>query len=99
MKAVIQRVSYASVTVDNKSISKIDKGLLILLGITHTDTKDDIEWLTKKIANLRIFDDDQNTMNRSLLNIAGSAIVVSQFTLMANTKCHRRKSIYPYGQY
>lgn len=92
MKAVIQRVSYASVTVDNKSISKIDKGLLILLGITHTDTKDDIEWLTKKIANLRIFDDDQNTMNRSLLNIAGSAIVVSQFTLMANTKKGNRPS-------
>ena len=92
MKAVIQRVSYASVTVDNKSISKIDKGLLILLGITHTDTKDDIEWLTKKIANLRIFDDDQNTMNRSLLDIAGSAIVVSQFTLMANTKKGNRPS-------
>lgn len=92
MKAVIQRVSHASVTVDHKCVSKIDKGLLILLGITHTDTKDDIEWLTRKIANLRIFDDDQNTMNHSLLHINGNAIIVSQFTLMANTKKGNRPS-------
>lgn len=92
MKAVIQRVSHACVTVDQKSVSKIDQGLLILLGITHTDTQDDIEWLVRKIANLRIFNDQENTMNHSLLDIAGGAIVVSQFTLMANTKKGNRPS-------
>ncbi len=92
MKAVIQRVNHASVTVDNKFISTIDQGLLIFLGITHSDNQHDIEWLSRKIANLRIFNDKQNTMNLSLLDIDGNVIVVSQFTLMANTKKGNRPS-------
>ncbi len=92
MKAVIQRVNHASVTVDNKIITTIDQGLLIFIGITHSDNQHDIEWLSRKIANLRIFNDKQNTMNLSLLDIDGNVIVVSQFTLMANTKKGNRPS-------
>ena len=92
MKAVIQRVSKASVTVDNKTISSIENGLLILLGITENDTKQDIDWLSKKIANLRIFNDENCVMNKSLIDIDGNAIVVSQFTLMASTKKGNRPS-------
>lgn len=92
MRAVIQRVSEASVTIGEIKVSEIKKGLLILLGIESSDTKTDIEWLTKKITNLRIFNDDQGVMNKSLLEGNGDAIVVSQFTLHANTKKGNRPS-------
>jgi len=92
MRAVVQRVSKASVTVEGKVVSNIEKGLLILLGIEDSDTQDDILWLAKKIANLRIFNDENNVMNRSLLEEDGDAIVVSQFTLHASTKKGNRPS-------
>lgn len=92
MKVVIQRVSNASVSVDGKIISQINQGLLILLGIENEDGFDDIEWLTKKIVNLRIFNDQNNIMNNSLLQTNGEAIVVSQFTLQASTKKGNRPS-------
>lgn len=92
MRAVIQRVSKASVTVEGKEISKIDEGLLVLLGIEDTDGKEDIEWLSRKIVNLRIFNDLGGVMNRSLLDIDGTALVVSQFTLHASTKKGNRPS-------
>ncbi len=92
MKAVIQRVSKASITVDSKIISSIDKGLLVLLGIGNEDDFTDIEWLTKKILNLRIFNDNNNMMNASVMDCNGEIIVVSQFTLMASTKKGNRPS-------
>lgn len=92
MRAVIQRVSRASVTVEGALISKIEAGLLILLGIENADTKADIEWLSRKIANLRIFNDKMGVMNESLLENKGNAIVVSQFTLHASTKKGNRPS-------
>ena len=92
MKAVIQRVTHASVKVEGRVISEMDMGVLILLGISPTDTLTDIQWLSNKIANLRIFNDDQQIMNRSLIDVQGDAIVVSQFTLLANTKKGNRPS-------
>lgn len=92
MKAVIQRVSEASVTVDQKQVAKIGHGLLILLGIEHEDTQEDIVWLSAKIAKLRIFNDENGVMNTSLIDTNGEAIVVSQFTLHANTKKGNRPS-------
>ena len=92
MKAVIQRVNHASVTVENKLVSEIGNGLLILLGISPMDTSADILWLTNKIANLRIFNDDKGVMNTSLIDESAEAIVVSQFTLLANTKKGNRPS-------
>lgn len=92
MKVVIQRVSDASVSVDGKIVSQINQGLLILLGIENEDSIVDIEWLTKKITNLRIFNDENNVMNNSLIQINGDAIVVSQFTLQASTKKGNRPS-------
>lgn len=92
MRAVIQRVSQASVTVEHEVISKINSGLLILLGIEDTDEQQDIEWLSRKIVNLRIFNDHEGVMNKSLLEIKGNAIVVSQFTLHASTKKGNRPS-------
>lgn len=92
MRAVVQRVSEASVTVEGKVISSIRTGLLVLLGIEEADTEEDIEWLSNKIANLRIFNDDNGVMNRSLLEVNGEAIVVSQFTLHASTKKGNRPS-------
>ncbi len=92
MRAVIQRVSRASVTVDGDKISQIEKGLLILLGVEDADNQEDIEWLSKKIANLRIFNDEDGVMNRSVLDFGGEAIVVSQFTLHAATKKGNRPS-------
>lgn len=92
MKAVIQRVSHASVTVNNQVISQIKQGMVILLGVTDNDRDEDINWLTKKIALLRIFNDERDVMNKSLQDIAGEAIVISQFTLMANTKKGNRPS-------
>ncbi len=92
MKAVIQRVTEASVTVEDKIISSIKDGLLILLGICEEDTFSDIEWLSKKIINLRIFNDENHVMNNSLIDMNGDVIVVSQFTLMASTKKGNRPS-------
>lgn len=92
MRAVIQRVSRASVTVEGNLISKINNGLLILIGIEDADTLEDINWLSKKITNLRIFIDADGLMNSSLLDIDGNAIVVSQFTLHAATKKGNRPS-------
>ncbi len=92
MRAVIQRVSSASVTVEGEVISKIDKGLLILLGVENEDNLEDIDWLSGKITRLRIFNDEKGVMNRSILDEAGDAIVVSQFTLHASTKKGNRPS-------
>ena len=92
MRAVVQRVSRASVTVDGKVISEIKRGLLVLLGIEDADTMEDITWLSKKIANLRIFNDTHGVMNRSLLQEDGDVIVVSQYTLHAQTKKGNRPS-------
>lgn len=92
MKVIIQRVAKASVTIDNKNVASISNGLLILLGIVNEDIQEDIDWLTKKIVNLRIFNDEFGVMNKSLLDMGGDAIVVSQFTLHANTKKGNRPS-------
>ena len=92
MRVVIQRVTKASVTIDNKQISAIESGLLILAGIENLDTQEDIDWLSNKIVNLRIFNDDQGVMNNSLLENKGDVIVVSQFTLHASTKKGNRPS-------
>ena len=92
MKAVIQRVSGASVTIEEKKVASINKGLLILLGIVNDDSQEDIIWLSKKIANLRIFPDENGVMNKSLNEISGEIIVVSQFTLHASIKKGNRPS-------
>jgi len=92
MRAVIQRVSEASVTVDQKIEGKIAEGLLIFLGIVPEDTSEDLEWLSKKIVNLRIFDDNRGVMNLSLKEQNGAALVISQFTLHAQTKKGNRPS-------
>lgn len=92
MKAVIQRVTSASVTIENIMVAEISSGLLILVGIEDADTQEDIDWLTSKIANLRIFADDNDVMNLSLKDVNGDAIVVSQFTLHAATKKGNRPS-------
>jgi len=92
MKVVIQRVSKASVTIGGEKVASIQNGLLILLGIVNEDTQEDIIWLTNKIVNLRIFEDENEVMNNSLIDINGEAIVVSQFTLQANTKKGNRPS-------
>jgi D-tyrosyl-tRNA(Tyr) deacylase len=92
MKAVIQRVSQSSVTIDNKIVAKIQKGLLVLIGIEEADNQEDSVWLTSKIANLRIFADESEVMNLSLKDIDGEIIVVSQFTLHALTKKGNRPS-------
>jgi len=92
MKVVLQRVSSASVTIDYTETSSINQGLLILLGIEHEDSTIDIEWLCNKIVNMRIFSDENGLMNKSLLDISGEVLVVSQFTLHANTKKGNRPS-------
>ena len=92
MRAVIQRVSSAQVIVNGKTIGKIAQGLLILLGIENTDNDNDIEWLTKKIVNMRIFNDKNNIMNLSVKDIKGNILVISQFTLFAKTKKGNRPS-------
>lgn len=92
MKIVLQRVSSASVTIDNKIVGDIQKGLLILVGIEDTDTQEDSNWLVGKIANLRIFGDGNHVMNLSVKDIDGDIIVVSQFTLHASTKKGNRPS-------
>ena len=92
MRSLLQRVSEASVTVDGKVISKIDHGFLILLGIEAEDGQDDIKWLCQKISKLRVFSDDEGLMNRSIKDVGGAFIVVSQFTLHASTKKGNRPS-------
>ena len=92
MRIVIQRVSHASVTIEGHCKSAIGKGMLILIGIEEADGQEDIDWLCKKIVNLRIFDDENGIMNRSILETAGEILAVSQFTLMARTKKGNRPS-------
>ena len=92
MKSVIQRVSQASVTIDGKKVSEIQNGLLILVGIEDSDSQEDIQWLSAKIVNLRIFGDENDVMNLSVKDIDGEIIVVSQFTLHASTKKGNRPS-------
>ena len=92
MRVVIQRVKQASVTIEGRIKSRIDAGLLVLLGIEEADANEDIEWLCRKIVALRVFDDEQGVMNRSILEAKGDIIVVSQFTLLASTKKGNRPS-------
>ncbi len=92
MRAVVQRVSRSSVTVDEAVVGKINKGLMILLGVEHADTKADADWLVDKVTNMRIFEDDEGKMNRSLLDIGGELLAVSQFTLMGDCRKGRRPS-------
>ncbi len=92
MRAVIQRVQHASVTIAGQVHSRIGKGLLILLGVCEEDRTEDVEWLVKKIVGLRIFDDDDGVMNRSVMDEGGEALVVSQFTLYASYKKGNRPS-------
>ncbi|MCL4113456.1 UNVERIFIED_CONTAM: hypothetical protein GTU68_008707 [Idotea baltica] len=92
MRAILQRVKYASVTIDGKVHNKIDQGILLLLGIEAEDEEDDTDWVIRKIANMRIFNDSQNIMNKSLLDINGEILIISQFTLYASTKKGNRPS-------
>lgn len=92
MRIVIQRVSEASVRIDGALKSSIGQGFMILLGITHTDTREDADWLVKKVIGLRVFDDENHVMNRSIADIGGEILVVSQFTLMASYKKGNRPS-------
>ena len=99
MRAVIQRVSHASVTIGGKVKSSIQQGFLILLGICEEDTIEDVDWLVKKIANLRVFGDENDVMNRSILEVGGEALVVSQFTLYASYKKGNRPSWFRAGSH
>lgn len=92
MRIVIQRVSKASVGINNTLHSSIDKGLLILLGIEQTDSQEDADWLIRKVIGLRIFNDDKGVMNRSVIDVGGNILVVSQFTLYASYKKGNRPS-------
>lgn len=92
MRVVIQRVKHASVTIEGVRKSAIQQGFLVLVGIEEADTKEDANWLCKKIAGLRVFDDENGTMNKSVIDINGDVLVVSQFTLMASTKKGNRPS-------
>lgn len=92
MRAVIQRVIEASVTIEGQMVASIENGLLILLGIVDEDNQEDVQWLSSKIANLRIFGDDNGVMNKSIIDTQGDVIVVSQFTLHASTKKGNRPS-------
>ncbi len=99
MRAVIQRVSHASVTIEGTEKAAIGQGFLILLGVCNEDSKDDVEWLVKKIAALRVFDDENHVMNRSIMDIGGEALVVSQFTLFASYKKGNRPSWFKAGSH
>lgn len=99
MRAVIQRVTNASVTIEGSVKSRIGQGFLILLGVCDEDTMEDVEWLVKKIANLRVFGDENDMMNRSILDVQGEALVVSQFTLFASYKKGNRPSWFRAGSH
>lgn len=99
MRAVIQRVSHASVTIEGIIKSQIKQGYLILLGICEEDSMEDVDWLVKKIANLRVFGDENDVMNRSILDVNGEALVVSQFTLYASYKKGNRPSWFRAGSH
>ena len=99
MRAVIQRVSKASVTIDGIVKGQIGWGFLILLGVCEEDTMEDVDWLVRKVANLRVFDDDDHVMNRSILDISGECLVVSQFTLFASYKKGNRPSWFRAGSH
>ena len=99
MRAVIQRVSHASVTIEGVVKSSIQQGYLILLGICDEDSMEDVDWLVKKIANLRVFGDENDVMNRSILDMNGEALVVSQFTLYASYKKGNRPSWFRAGSH
>ena len=92
MRIVIQRVKHASVTINGNKKSEIEQGLLVLLGVCEEDTKEDAEWLARKVSALRVFDDSEGVMNRSVLDISGEIMVVSQFTLFASYKKGNRPS-------
>ena len=92
MIAIIQRVSQASVTIEDKIKGQIDLGFMVLLGITHTDTQEDIEWLSKKIVGLRVFGDEEGKMNLDIKSVDGNILLISQFTLHASTKKGNRPS-------
>ena len=92
MKAVVQRSKESSVTVDDKVIGKIDRGLVVLLGVRDDDTVTDLEYIVKKVLNLRIFDDENGVMNKSILDVGGDILSISQFTLQADTKKGNRPS-------
>lgn len=92
MRAVVQRVARASVAIDGQTVAQIEQGLLVLLGVTDGDTSEDVAWLAGKIARLRIFADEAQAMNRSLTEVGGQALVVSQFTLYASTRRGNRPS-------
>lgn len=99
MRAVIQRVGHASVTIEGKVKASIQQGFLILLGVCNEDTMEDVEWLVKKIANLRVFGDENDVMNRSILDVDGNCLVVSQFTLFASYKKGNRPSWFRAGSH
>ena len=99
MRAVIQRVSHASVTIEGSVKSRIGQGFLVLLGICDQDGMEDVEWLVKKIANLRVFDDEAGVMNRSIQDVGGEILVVSQFTLYASYKKGNRPSWFRAGSH
>ena len=92
MRVVIQKVTQASVSIENQIVASINQGLLVLVGIEDTDTNDDIVWLSAKIVNLRVFDDDNGVMNLSVKELEGEVLIVSQFTLHASTKKGNRPS-------
>lgn len=92
MRAVLQRVTHASVTINDDRKTSIGQGYLVLLGCENADTEEDIEWLSKKICNLRVFDDENGVMNKSILDVGGEILVVSQFTLWASYKKGNRPS-------
>lgn len=98
MRAVIQRVTHASCTVDQQITGKINQGLLVLLGVEEEDTKDDLQWLAQKLVNLRIFSDEQGLMNKSVQDIEGNILLISQFTLFAQTKKGNRPSFIRAGK-
>jgi D-aminoacyl-tRNA deacylase len=99
MRTVIQRVTHSSVTIDGKVKATIGKGLLVLIGIEEADDEDDIQWLAKKIAGLRIFDDEKGVMNKSVVEIEGEILVISQFTLWASYKKGNRPSYLRAGRH
>ena len=99
MRAVIQRVAHASVTIEGTVKSEIGQGFLILLGVCDEDSMEDVDWLVKKVSNLRVFDDEQGVMNLSIQDIGGNALVVSQFTLYASYKKGNRPSWFKAGSH